>query len=180
MLGELGVNPDNGVAELYTKIQDLPEAKRAEIEADIEAVYRVRPELAMVNSSRGITNLHVPSDVIIDASMPALIRQGGKGWGPDGELHDVKCVIPDSSYAAIYDETINFCKEHGAFNPAEMGSIPNVGLMAQKAEEYGSHPQTFEVHDEGTIRILDNSGAVLISQIFGVCVFLGNKQLRIG
>ena len=158
---ELGVDPDNGIGDLEAKLQSLPDAKRAEIEADIKAEMANQPALYMVNSDRGITNLHVPSDVIIDASMPALIRGGGKGWGPDGKEHDTKCVIPDRSYAPVYAETIAFCREHGAFNPSEMGTIPNIGLMAQKAEEYGSHPQTFTAPGNGKIRVVDASGAVI-------------------
>src|SRR3989344_7081321 len=131
VIKELGVDVNNGLGDLYAKIVKLPEAKRAEIEADIKACYKNRPEIAMVNSDKGITNLHVPSDVIIDASMPPMIREGGKMWGPDGKLHDTKAVIPDSSYAGVYHEVIEFCKKHGAFDPRTMGSVPNVGLMAQ-------------------------------------------------
>jgi len=131
---ELGVNVNNGLGDLYTKIAKLPEAQRAEIEADIQAVYKTRPELAMVNSDKGITNLHVPSDVIVDASMPAMIRDSGKMWGTDGKLHDTKAMIPDRSYARIYQVVIEDCKKHGAFDPKTMGSVPNVGLMAQKAK----------------------------------------------
>ncbi len=159
---ELGVDPDNGIGDLVSKVKTLDADKAAEIQADIDACMADRPALYMVNSDRGITNLHVPSDVIIDASMPALIRGGGKGWGPDGNPYDTKCVIPDRSYAPVYDETINFCKEFGAFDPSEMGSVSNVGLMAQKAEEYGSHPQTFTAPDAGTIRIVDGAGNTLI------------------
>ncbi len=158
VIEELGVDFNNGLGDLYAKIQSLPEAQRAEIEADIREVYKNRPELAMVNSDKGITNLHVPSDIIIDASMPAMIRESGKMWGPDGELHDIKAVIPDHSYASLYQETIDNCKEHGAFDPATMGTVPNVGLMAQKAEEYGSHDKTFQAPGDGTIRIVDASG----------------------
>ncbi len=161
-LKELGADPNNGFGDVVSKIQSLDDAKRAEIEADIAACLDAQPDMYMVNSDRGITNLHVPSDVIIDASMPALIRAGGKGWGPDGKEHDTKCVIPDNSYAPVYEETINFCKEHGAFNPSEMGSIPNVGLMAQKAEEYGSHPQTFTASADGAIRVVDAAGSTLL------------------
>ncbi len=157
-LDAVGVDPDNGIGDLEAKLADLPADKKAEIEADIKAAMAAQPPMYMVNSDRGITNLHVPSDVIIDASMPALIRAGGKGWGPDGKEHDTKCVIPDNSYAPVYAETIAFCKEHGAFNPSEMGTIPNVGLMAQKAEEYGSHPQTFMAPADGTMRIVDAAG----------------------
>ena len=157
----LGVNPNNGFGDVVGKIQDLPADKRTEIEADIQACLESGPALYMVNSDRGITNLHVPSDVIIDASLPAVIRAGGKAWGPDGSEHDVKCVVPDNSYAPVYDETVSFCREHGAFDPTTMGSIPNVGLMAQKAEEYGSHPHTFEAADSGRIRLLDSQGTVI-------------------
>jgi isocitrate dehydrogenase len=175
VLGELGVNPDNGVAELYTKIQSLPEAKRAEIEADIQAVYNARPELAMVNSSRGITNLHVPSDVIIDATMPVIIRDGGRTWGPDNELHDTIAMIPDRSYATLYQTVIEDCQKHGAFDPSTIGSVSNVGLMAQQAEEYGSHDKTFKAPGNGTIRVVDASGTTLMEQsveqgdIFRMC-----------
>jgi len=158
---ELGINPDLGIGDLEQKIATLPEARRSEIEADIKAAMAAQPDLYMVNSDRGVTNLHVSSDVIIDASMPALIRGGGKAWGPDGNSRDTKCVIPDNSYAPVYDETIAFCKEHGAFNPAEMGTVPNIGLMAQKAEEYGSHPQTFVAPANGTMRTIDAAGHVL-------------------
>ena len=159
--GELGVNPDNGIGDLEAKVATLPAAKRSEIEADIKAAMASQPDMYMVNSDRGITNLHVPSDVIIDASMPALIRAGGKGWGPDGKEHDTKCVIPDRSYAPVYAEAIDFCKEHGAFNPSEMGTIPNIGLMAQKAQEYGSHPQTFTAPADGTMRVVAANGDTL-------------------
>jgi len=155
ILTSLGVDPNNGIGDLEAKIQSLPDDQRAAVEADIRACLEARPDMYMVNSDRGITNLHVPSDVIIDASMPALIRGGGKGWGPDGAEHDTKCVIPDNSYAPVYAATIDFCKENGAFNPSEMGTIPNVGLMAQKAEEYGSHPQTFTAPADGTMRVVD-------------------------
>ncbi|MEE9591117.1 MAG: NADP-dependent isocitrate dehydrogenase, partial [Thermodesulfobacteriota bacterium] len=158
VIAELGVDFNNGLGDLYAKIKNLPEAQQAEIEADIQAVYANRPELAMVNSDKGITNLHVSSDVIIDASMPPMIRDGGKMWGPDGKLHDTKAVIPDHSYASLYQETIDNCKKHGAFDPATMGTVPNVGLMAQKAEEYGSHDKTFQAPGNGTIRIIDASG----------------------
>jgi isocitrate dehydrogenase len=157
-LAELGVDPNNGLGDLYAKIQGLPEDKRAEIEADIQACYKKRPELAMVNSDKGITNLHVPSDVIIDASMPAAIRASGQMWGPDGKQHDTKFVIPDHSYASLYQATVDNCKKNGAFDPATMGTVPNVGLMAQKAEEYGSHDKTFQAPGNGTIRIVDASG----------------------
>ncbi len=164
-LSELAVDPDNGIAELYTKIQSLPEAKRAEIEADIQAVYSVRPELSMVNSNRGITNLHVPSDTIIDASMPVIVRDGGRTWGPDNELHDTIAMIPDRSYATLYQSIIEDCQEHGAFDPASIGSVANVGLMAQAAEEYGSHDKTFTAPGNGTIRVVDTSGATLMEQL---------------
>ena len=164
-LGELAVNPDNGIAELYTKIQSLPEGKRAEIEADIQAVYSVRPELSMVNSNRGITNLHVPSDTIIDASMPVIVRDGGRTWGPDNELHDTFALIPDRSYATLYQSIIEDCQEHGAFDPSTIGSVANVGLMAQAAEEYGSHDKTFKAPGNGTIRVVDSSGATLMEQL---------------
>lgn len=161
---ELGVNPNNGLGDLYAKIAKLPEAQRTQIEADIQACYKSRASLAMVNSEKGITNLHVPSDVIIDASMPVLIREGGKMWGADGKLHDAKAVIPDRSYAGVYQEVITDCKRHGAFDPRTMGSVPNVGLMAQKAEEYGSHDKTFKSPGNGTIRVVDASGNVLLQQ----------------
>ena len=143
---------------------DLPEAKQAEIEADIQAVYKTRPELSMVNSNRGITNFHVPSDVIVDASMPVIVRDGGRTWGPDNELHDTIAMIPDRSYATIYQEIIEDCQRNGAFNPATMGSVSNVGLMAQKAEEYGSHDKTFEAPGNGTVRVVDASGTTLMEQ----------------
>jgi isocitrate dehydrogenase len=159
---ELGVNVNNGFGDVLAKIEALDAGKRAEIEADIAACTADQPDMYMVNSDKGISNLHVPSDVIIDASMPALIRAGGKGWGPDGNEHNTKCVIPDNSYAPVYAETIDFCKEHGAFNPSEMGSIPNVGLMAQKAEEYGSHPQTFTAQADGSIRVVAGNGDAVL------------------
>ena len=164
-LGELAVNPDNGIAELYTKIQALTDEKRAEIEADIQAVYNVRPELFMVNSNRGITNLHVPSDVIIDATMPVMIRDGGRTWGPDNELHDTVAMIPDRSYATLYQTVIEDCQEKGAFDPATIGSVANVGLMAQQAEEYGSHDKTFKAPGNGTIRVVNSSGTTLMEQL---------------
>jgi isocitrate dehydrogenase len=159
---EVGVDPNNGLGDVYNKIQKLPENQRAEIEADIKAAYQERPELAMVNSDKGITNLHVPSDVIIDASMPAAIRSSGKMWGPDGKLHDTKAIIPDRSYAGIYQEVIDFNKENGAFDPTTMGTVPNIGLMAQKAEEYGSHDKTFQIAGPGTVRVVDASGNALM------------------
>ena len=174
-LGKIGVNPDNGVAELLTKIQSLPEDKRAEIEADIQAVYSARPELAMVDSNRGITNLHVPSDVIIDATMPVIVRDGGRTWGPDNELHDTIAMIPDRSYSTLYQAAIEDCQEHGAFDPSTIGSVANVGLMAQAAEEYGSHDKTFKAPGNGTIRVVDASRATLMEQsveeadIFRMC-----------
>jgi isocitrate dehydrogenase len=161
-LASLGVNANNGLASLLEATRRLPDAKRIEIEADIQAEYARGPDLAMVNSSKGITNLHVPSDVIIDASMPAMIRMSGQMWNKDGKLQDTKAVIPDSSYAAVYRETIAFCKEHGALDPRTMGTVPNVGLMAQAAEEYGSHDKTFEIPDPGIVRVLDASGTILL------------------
>ena len=161
-LKKLGVDPDNGIGDLYTKIKALPDDQRKAIEADIQEVYKKRPPMAMVNSDRGITNLHVPSDIIIDASMPPMIRDSGKMWNPEGKLQDVKCVIPDASYAPVYNEVVEFCKKHGAFDPRTMGSVPNVGLMAQAAEEYGSHDKTFKVPGNGTIRIVDASGKTLL------------------
>ncbi|KAB7619687.1 NADP-dependent isocitrate dehydrogenase [Alkalilimnicola sp. S0819] len=159
---ELGVNPNNGLSSVFEKIADLPQSQRDEIQRDILAVYEHRPEMAMVDSYKGITNLHVPSDVIVDASMPAMIRNGGKMWGPDGKPKDVKAVMPESTYAKIYQEMINFCKTNGAFDPTTMGSVPNVGLMAKKAEEYGSHDKTFEVEADGTMRVMDSKGQVLM------------------
>jgi isocitrate dehydrogenase len=172
---ELGVNVNNGLGDLLAKIATLPEAKRAKIEADIQACYKSRPELAMVNSDKGITNLHVPSDIIVDASMPAMIRESGKMWGTDGKLHDTKAMIPDRCYARIYQVTIDDCKKHGAFDPKTMGTVPNVGLMAQQAEEYGSHNKTFEAPANGKIRAVDESGKTLLEQdveqgdIFRMC-----------
>jgi isocitrate dehydrogenase len=159
---ELGVNPDLGMGDLYLKLQKLPEAKRVEIEADIQEVYKKQPPLAMVDSDKGITNLHASNDIIIDASMPVVVRDSGGMWGPDGKLHDVKCVIPDTSYSEWYQVCIDFCKKNGQFNPTTMGSVSNVGLMAQKAEEYGSHDKTFKVPANGTMRVVDESGAVLL------------------
>ncbi len=161
---QLGVDPNNGIGDAYTKIKSLPDAQRAEIEADLTAVYADQPPMAMVDSDRGITNLHVPSDIIIDASMPAAIRSSGKMWGPDGKLHDMKAIIPDRSYASVFQETINFCKQNGAFDPATMGSVPNVGLMAQKAEEYGSHDKTLEVQADGIISVIDTNRNTLLQQ----------------
>ncbi len=164
---KLGVDPDNGLGDLYAKIKSLPDDQRTAIEADIQAVYKQRPAMAMVNSDKGITNLHVPSDVIIDASMPPVIRDSGKMWGPDGKLHDTKAVIPDSSYASVYHEVVEFCKKNGAFDPRTMGSIPNVGLMAQAAEEYGSHDKTFKAPGNGTIRVVTASGQTLLEHKVG-------------
>ena len=161
-LAGIGVNANNGMASLLEAIRTLPDTQRKEIEADIQAEYAHRPDLAMVNSSRGITNLHVPSDVIIDASMPAMIRASGQMWNKDNKTQDTKAVIPDSSYAGVYRETVNFCKENGAFDPRTMGTVPNVGLMAQAAEEYGSHDKTFEIPEAGTVRVKDASGAVVL------------------
>jgi len=162
VIAELGVDVKNGLGDLYAKIEKLPAAQKATIEADLAAVYEAAPDLAMVDSDKGITNLHVPSDVIIDASMPAAIRDSGKMWNKDGERQDARFVIPDRSYSGVYAATVDFCKQHGAFDPATMGTVPNVGLMAQKAEEYGSHDKTFEVPRAGTMRIVDASGAVLL------------------
>jgi len=158
----LGVNPNNGLGDLYAKIATLPEDQKKAIEADIQACYAAGPELAMVNSDKGITNLHVPSDVIIDASMPPMIRDGGKMWGRDGKAKDTLAMIPDRNYAGVYHATVEDCKKNGALDPATMGSVPNVGLMAQKAEEYGSHDKTFEVAGDGAVRIVDASGKTLL------------------
>ncbi|MBV1925055.1 MAG: NADP-dependent isocitrate dehydrogenase [Dokdonia sp.] len=160
-LDALGVDVNNGFGDLLGKIQELPAAERTAIEADIEDCYANGPAVAMVNSDKGITNLHVPSDVIIDASMPAMIRTSGQMWNAAGEQQDTKAVIPDSSYAGIYQSTIDFCKEHGAFDPTTMGTVPNVGLMAQKAEEYGSHDKTFELASDGIVRVVDAAGNTL-------------------
>ncbi|SFH86896.1 NADP-dependent isocitrate dehydrogenase [Modicisalibacter xianhensis] len=160
-LAKVGFDPNNGIGDLYATITSLPEDKQAEIESDIQALYNERPSLAMVNSHKGITNLHVPSDVIIDASMPAMIRDSGKMWGTDDALHDAKAVIPDRCYAGIYQTVIEDCKQHGAFDPTTMGSVPNVGLMAQKAEEYGSHDKTFQIPAAGTVRVTDEQGNVV-------------------
>ena len=159
---ELGVDPNNGLGDVYSKIENLPDSEREAIEADLLRCYENRPEMAMVDSDRGITNLHVPSDVIIDASMPAALRTSGQMWGPDGKLRDMKAVIPDRCYAGVYQEVIDFCKANGAFDPVTMGSVPNVGLMAQKAEEYGSHDKTFEVTTGGTISVINTEGAALL------------------
>jgi isocitrate dehydrogenase len=163
-LKKLGVDPDNGVGDMMTRIETLPDAEKAAIKADIQAEYAKRPALAMVNSDKGITNLHVPSDVIIDASMPAMIRESGKMWGPDGKLHDVIAAIPDRCYATLFQATIDDCKAHGAFDPRTMGSVPNVGLMAQQAEEYGSHDKTFRLAADGTVNVVAEDGTVLMSQ----------------
>jgi isocitrate dehydrogenase len=162
MLEKLGVDVNNGFGDLVAKIQDLPADKKAEIEADIQAAYESNPDLAMVNSDKGITNLHVPSDVIIDASVPAMIRTSGQMWNKAGNLQDTKVTIPDSSYAGVYEETIEFCKKHGAFDPVTMGSVSNVGLMAQKAEEYGSHDKTFQIPADGKVQVMDDAGTVLM------------------
>ncbi|MCK9468936.1 MAG: NADP-dependent isocitrate dehydrogenase [Porticoccaceae bacterium] len=162
LLKELGVDTKNGFGDLLAKIKTLPDDQRAAIEADIDAVYKEGPALAMVNSDKGITNLHVPSDIIVDASMPAMIRDSGKMWGADGQLHDTKAMIPDRCYAGVYQEVIEDCRKNGAFDPTTMGSVPNVGLMAQKAEEYGSHDKTFEVPVDGTVRVVDEKGNVLM------------------
>jgi isocitrate dehydrogenase len=159
---KLGVDTRNGLGDVYAKIASLPDEQRSEIEADIEAVYQTRPELAMVNSDKGITNLHVPSDIIVDASMPAALRSSGKMWGTDGKLHDTKAMIPDRNYAGIYQEVIDFCKKNGAFDVTTMGNVSNVGLMAQKAEEYGSHDKTFEIPASGTVRVSDAEGNTLM------------------
>ncbi len=159
---QLGVDTRNGLGDVYTKIASLPDGQREEIETDIQKVYQTRPELAMVNSDRGITNLHVPSDIIVDASMPAALRSSGQMWGPDGRLHETKAMIPDRSYAGIYQEVFDFCKQHGAFDVTTMGSVSNVGLMAQKAEEYGSHDKTFEIPANGIVRVTDEAANVLL------------------
>ena len=162
---ELGVNVNNGMVDLYNKIEALPQSKRDEIKRDLHACHEGRPELAMVDSAKGITNFHSPNDVIVDASMPAMIRNGGKMWGADGRLKDAKAVMPESTFARIYQEIINFCKWHGAFDPKTMGTVPNVGLMAQQAEEYGSHDKTFEIAEDGVANITDlATGEVLLSQ----------------
>jgi isocitrate dehydrogenase len=161
-LASVGADPDDGLASILTALEKLPAGKREAIEEAITATYDNGPSLAMVDSDRGITNLHVPSDIIIDASMPAAIRSSGQMWNAKGELQDTKFVIPDSSYAALYAETVDFCREHGAFDPTTMGTVPNVGLMAQKAEEYGSHDKTFEISAPGTVRVVDGSGTTLL------------------
>ncbi|MCP3752830.1 NADP-dependent isocitrate dehydrogenase [Pseudomonas sp. SBB6] len=175
VLEQIGFNLNNGIGDLYARIKTLPAEQQAQIEADVKAVYDVRPALAMVNSDKGITNLHVPSDVIVDASMPAMIRDSGKMWNTEGQLQDTKAVIPDRCYATIYQAVIDDCKQHGAFDPTTMGSVPNVGLMAQKAEEYGSHDKTFQAKADGVIRVVDGKGNLLLSQdveagdIFRMC-----------
>jgi isocitrate dehydrogenase len=172
---QLGVDANNGIGDVYAKIARLPADHKAEIEADLQAVYAIRPEMAMVDSDKGITNLHVPSDVIIDASMPAALRASGKMWGPDGKQKDTKFMIPDRNYAGVFSAVVDFCREHGAFNPTTMGTVPNVGLMAQKAEEYGSHDKTFTMTGEGVVRVVAENGDVLIEQavaegdIFRMC-----------
>ncbi|MDU9028644.1 NADP-dependent isocitrate dehydrogenase [Pseudomonas mediterranea] len=175
VLEQIGFNLNNGIGDLYARIKALPAEQQAQIEADIQAVYAARPSLAMVNSDKGITNLHVPSDVIVDASMPAMIRDSGKMWGTDGQLHDTKAVIPDRCYATIYQAVIEDCKANGAFDPTTMGSVPNVGLMAKKAEEYGSHDKTFQIKADGVVRVSDSNGRTLLEQnveagdIFRMC-----------
>src|SRR5690606_9880496 len=156
VLEKLGVNPNNGLGDVLGRIADLPEEQRSAIEHDVRAAYETGPALAMVDSGRGITNLHVPSDIIIDASMPPMIRDGGGMWNAAGELQDCKAVIPDSSYAGMYQAVIEDCQQHGQFDPATMGSVANVGLMAQKAEEYGSHDKTFEMEGDGIVRVVDD------------------------
>jgi isocitrate dehydrogenase len=161
---QLAISPRNGLGELYAKIKELSPEKQKEITDDIEACYAIRPKLAMVNSDKGITNLHVPSDVIIDASMPAAIRNGGQMWGPNGKAYDTKFVIPDSSYASVFQITIDYCKEHGAFDVSTMGTVQNIGLMAEKAEEYGSHNKTFELKSKGNVRVVAENGEVLLER----------------
>ncbi len=174
-LKQIGFDANNGIGDLYARITSLPAEQRAAIEADIAALYATRPALAMVNSDKGITNLHVPSDVIVDASMPAMIRDSGKMWNAEGKLQDTKAVIPDRSYAGVYEAVIEDCKAHGAFDPATMGSVPNVGLMAQAAEEYGSHDKTFQLAADGVVKVIDDSGKTLLEQpvqagdIFRMC-----------
>ncbi|WP_264875181.1 NADP-dependent isocitrate dehydrogenase [Vibrio agarivorans] len=175
LFDELGVDVNNGIGDVYAKIAQLPAEQKAEIEQALLAVYETQPALAMVDSDRGITNLHVPSDIIVDASMPAMLRASGQMWGPDGKQKDTKAMIPDRSYASIYQAVIDFCKEHGAFDPTTMGSVPNVGLMAQKAEEYGSHDKTFVMEADGEVQVVSKEGTVLLSQsveqgdIFRMC-----------
>ena len=167
-LKELGVDFRNGFGDLVSKIKELSYEKKKEIEDDIDLVFSNNAKIAMVDSDKGITNLHVPSDVIIDASMPAMIRNSGQMWNKFNKTEDTKAIIPDSSYASIYSATIDFCKENGAFDPTTMGTVPNVGLMAQKAEEYGSHDKTFEISDNGMIRIIDSSDNVLTEHVVEV------------
>ncbi|MCB0410638.1 MAG: NADP-dependent isocitrate dehydrogenase, partial [Flavobacteriales bacterium] len=173
LFNELGINPNNGLGDVYNKL--VGHSKEAEIKADIEELYKNRPAVAMVNSEKGITNLHVPSDVIIDASMPAMIRTSGQMWNKEGKQQDTKAVIPDRCYAGVYQATIDFCKKNGAFDPTTMGTVPNVGLMAQKAEEYGSHDKTFQINASGKVQAVDKNGAVLLEQnveegdIFRMC-----------
>jgi isocitrate dehydrogenase len=162
ILAELGVNPNDGIGSVLKKVDQLPYSMRVEVETEFRKCYEIRPEMAMVDSDKGITNLHVPSDVIVDASMPAMIRSGGKMWNAHGKLRDVKAVIPDTSYATIYQEVINFCKHHDAFDPTTMGTVSNVGLMAKKAEEYGSHDRTFTVPSDGKMQVIDQHGEVLL------------------
>ena len=162
LFADIGVDPNNGIGDVYSRIADLPAAKKAEVEADIQAVYASRPPLAMVNSDKGITNLHVPSDIIIDASMPAAIRTSGQMWGPDGDLADTRAMIPDRCYAGIYQAVFDDCREHGAFDVPTMGNVCNVGLMAQKAQEYGSHDKTFEISTAGTVRVIDAAGNAVL------------------
>ena len=175
VFSKIEFNPNNGISDLMRKISSLPDKQREEIESDIKKCYEDGPKLAMVDSEHGITNLHVPSDIIIDASMPACIRAGGRMWGPDGFLHDTKALIPDRCYAGIYQEVINFCKEHGAFDPKTMGSVSNIGLMAKKAQEYGSHDKTFEISQDGIIRVVNDQNQVLMEHkikkgdIFRMC-----------
>jgi isocitrate dehydrogenase len=164
-LDRIGANPNNGLASVLSSLQKLPEAERAPIEAAIQATFERRPEVALVDSDRGITNLHVPSDIIIDASMPPMIRDSGKMWSPAGELADTKAVVPDHSYAPVYQAVVEYCREHGALDPATMGTVPNVGLMAQAAEEYGSHDKTFQISDPGRVQVVDGDGRVLIEHI---------------
>jgi isocitrate dehydrogenase len=173
---QLGVDANNGIGDVYTKIERLPAEKKAEIEADLQAVYETRPPMAMVDSDRGITNLHVPSDIIIDASMPAALRASGQMWGPDGKQKDTKFTIPDRNYAGVFQAVVDYCRENGAFNPTTMGTVPNVGLMAKKAEEYGSHDKTFTAPGEGVIRSVNSAtGDVMLSHdvsegdIFRMC-----------
>ncbi|MCC5813982.1 MAG: NADP-dependent isocitrate dehydrogenase [Leptospira sp.] len=163
-LKELGVNPNNGIGDLYNKIQSLPDDKKSAIEKDIQELYKTKPRLAMVDSDKGITNLHVPNDIIIDASMPVVIRDGGKMWGADNALHDTNAMVPDRCYATMYQTMVEDCQKNGAFDPTKMGTVPNVGLMAQKAEEYGSHDKTFQISENGTVKMIDSSGKVIMEQ----------------